>query len=394
MSATPIAVQPSSRRFFWAGIITVIVFAVPLFDARIFSSASFLPHSFCYVSDKPLITLHLVCDLLIWLSYVAIALTLGYLVRLARRSIPFHWMFLAFGLFIIACGFTHFMEVVTLWRPVYWLSGYVKLITAVASVSTAILLPPLVPRVIALNKAAAASELVRQELEVSNHELEAFSYSVSHDLRAPLRAVDGFSTMLLEDHGDKLPPEAIEDLQRVRAAAARMGTLIDDLLVLSRTTRSEINRQPVDLSGLAEEAISQLRASDPKRHVEVEIQPDLTVQADPGLLRVAMDNLIGNAWKFTGKNQHANIKFSSEKRDGQTVFVIRDNGVGFDPAHTDRLFAPFQRLHTIEEFPGTGVGLATAQRIIRRHGGKIWVEAEKDKGATFFFTLPDATLKI
>ncbi|HYX53168.1 MAG TPA: ATP-binding protein, partial [Candidatus Limnocylindrales bacterium] len=389
MSATSLPARPSSR-FFWAGIIAVAFFAVPLFDPRIFASSSFLPHSFCYVSDKPLIALHLVCDLLIWLSYVAIAITLAYLVRVARRSIPFHWMFLAFGVFIIACGFTHLMEVITLWRPVYWLSGYVKLVTAVASVSTAILLPPLVPRIVALNRAAAVSAQMRQELEVSNHELEAFSYSVSHDLRAPLRAIDGFSMAVLEDYANRLPPEAIEDLQRVRAGAERMSALIDDLLMVSRTTRSEINRQRVNLSEVAEDALTQLRSTDPKRRVEVDIQPNLTVQADPGLMRVLIENLIGNAWKFSGNNPQAHIIFASEQRDNETVFFIRDNGGGFDPAYTNRLFVPFQRLHTSDEFPGTGVGLATAQRIIRRHGGRIWAEAEKNKGATFFFTLPPA----
>jgi signal transduction histidine kinase len=387
MSASLIGFELPRRRFQIIAAVSVLVMASPLLAPSLFSSSSFLPHSFCYLGERPLIALHMASDVLIWLSYVAIAFTLTLMVRKAR-GVPFHWMFLAFGTFIIACGFTHFMEVVTLWRPIYWLSGYVKAVTAVASLMTAVLLPGLIPKVAAMTEAAAASEKNRVELEASNRELEAFSYSVSHDLRAPLRAIDGFSQAVLDDYRDKLDAQGAEDLQRVRAAAARMGALIDDMLTLSRTSRVEMSRISVDLSAVCEEVIAVLREEQPSRRVSVSIEPGLFVQADEGLMRVAMANLLGNAWKFSGRQAEAVIQFGTQVIDGERAFFVRDNGAGFDMKYVDKLFAPFQRLHTAESFPGTGVGLATVQRIIRRHGGKIWAEAEPGAGSTFYFVIP------
>lgn len=387
MSASPLGFELPRRRFQMIGAIAVLLMATPLLAPRLFSSSSFLPHSFCYLGDRPLIGLHLVSDLLIWISYVAIALTLTLMVRKVR-GVPFHWMFLAFGTFIIACGFTHFMEIVTLWRPLYWLSGYVKVITAVASVITAVLLPGLIPKVATMTEAAAVSERNRAELEASNLELEAFSYSVSHDLRAPLRAIDGFSQAVLEEHGGKLDAQGLQDLQRVRAAASRMGALIEDMLILSRTTRAEMKRQSVDLSAVCEEIVAGLREEHRDRKVEVAIASGVIAQGDLGLVRAALANLLSNAWKFTGRRDHASIQFGAQPIRGDLVFFIRDNGEGFDMKYADRLFAPFQRLHSPDEFPGTGVGLATVQRIVRRHGGKIWAESEPGVGSTFYFTLP------
>jgi PAS domain S-box-containing protein len=225
------------------------------------------------------------------------------------------------------------------------------------------------------------------ELGTLNRELEAFSYSVSHDLRAPLRSIDGFSQALLEDYGHKLDDEGQDHLRRVRAATQRMGELIDDLLTLSRVTRREMRREPVDLSGLAQAIMEQLMKTDPGRDVRVTIAPGLRVEGDPHLLRVALENLLGNAWKFTAKEARAVIDFGATMRDGQPVYVVRDNGVGFDMAYSGKLFGAFQRLHRSSEFPGTGIGLATVQRIIARHGGRVWAEAEVHKGATFHFTL-------
>ncbi len=225
------------------------------------------------------------------------------------------------------------------------------------------------------------------ELEAANKELEAFSYSVSHDLRAPLRAIDGFSQALAEDYSDKLDEHGKDYLRRVRAATQRMGDLIDDLLMLSRLTRSEMSRDRVDLSALAEEVISGLRQTTPERRVDVSIQPGMVVEADPHLLRIALDNLLGNAWKFTGKRDDARIEVGAARHDDETAYYVRDNGAGFDMAHADNLFAPFQRLHRTEEFSGTGIGLAMVQRIIRRHGGRIWAESAVGEGATFYFTL-------
>ena len=230
------------------------------------------------------------------------------------------------------------------------------------------------------------ASLARQngELKAINQELEAFSYSVSHDLRAPLRAIDGFSQILLKENADQLDDKGRDRLGRVRRAAQHMGELIDDLLKLSRVTRAELQVQPVDMSALAAEVMDALRRQAPERAVAVDIAPDLATEGDAKLLRIALDNLLGNAWKFTGKRGDARIEFGRE--DG-AVFFVRDNGAGFDMAYADKLFGAFQRLHDAGEFPGTGIGLATAQRVIHKHGGRIWAESAPDAGATFRFTL-------
>jgi len=226
------------------------------------------------------------------------------------------------------------------------------------------------------------------QLEAANNEMEAFAYSVSHDLRAPLRAIDGFSQALLEDYHAKLDVEGQDCLRRVRAATQRMGRLIDDILHLSQMTRSAMTREKVDLSALAAHVIADLHAAEPNRHdVCIDIDPGLVSEGDPRLLEVVLTNLLGNAWKFTSKTENARIEFGATDRDGQRAFFVRDNGAGFDMANADRLFGAFQRLHTEAEFPGTGIGLATVQRIIRRHGGQVWAEGSIGKGATFAFTL-------
>lgn len=224
-------------------------------------------------------------------------------------------------------------------------------------------------------------------LEAANKELEAFAYAVSHDLRTPLRGIDGFSLALLEDYADKLGAEGKDYLQRVRAGAIKMGQLIDALLNLSRLTRGELKRAPVDLSALAKAAIDELRKLDPGRRVEFIVSEEVTAQGDPAMLRAVMDNLFANAWKFTGKADAARIEFGVRRVDGKTAYFVRDNGTGFDMSYSNKLFTAFQRLHGTDEFPGLGIGLATVQRIIRRHGGSVWAEGEVKKGATFYFTL-------
>lgn len=224
------------------------------------------------------------------------------------------------------------------------------------------------------------------ELAASNRELEAFAYSVSHDLRAPLRAIDGFGQALLEDHGDALDDDGRECLHRVRAASQRMGRLIEDLLQLSRITRQDMRRERVSLTDLARRQADELRSIHPRRAIRFEIPDGLEAEGDPALLEVLLANLLGNAVKFTAPRDEAVISLSRERRDGVDVFSVRDNGVGFDPAYAHKLFGAFQRLHDVE-FPGTGIGLATVQRVVRRHGGEVWAESAVDDGATFFFTL-------
>lgn len=225
------------------------------------------------------------------------------------------------------------------------------------------------------------------ELERANNELEAFSYSVSHDLRTPLRAIDGFSQALLEDYGQNLDATGHDYLARVRAGAQRMGTLIDDLLKLAHVSRATLNRESIDLSAIADEIVADLRVSDPQRKVDITIIPELMALGDPHLLRIVLENLFSNAWKYSGKRTRANIEFGLSQHNGGTAYFVRDNGAGFDMAYANKLFGAFQRLHDAKEFPGTGVGLATVQRIIHRHGGHIWAEAVIDKGSTFYFTL-------
>jgi signal transduction histidine kinase len=226
-----------------------------------------------------------------------------------------------------------------------------------------------------------------QELLVLNKELESFSYSVSHDLRAPLRSIDGFSSALFDDYSGSLDAQGKDCLQRVRKAAQNMNELIDDMLLLSRVTRKEIVLQPVNLSVMAQEIFSELQISSPERKVEIFVSPDMIVNADKGLLRIVLDNLINNAWKFSSRNPQAKIEFSFKEEQGKKIFFVRDNGAGFDMAYKDKLFNAFQRLHSGLEFPGTGIGLATAQRILHRHKGSIWAEAQVDKGAVFYFML-------
>jgi two-component system NtrC family sensor kinase len=245
-------------------------------------------------------------------------------------------------------------------------------------------------------EARAARELAEakaglvEELEYKNKELEAFSYSVSHDLRAPLRSIDGFSQALIEDCGDRLGEKALNYLHRIRAAAQRMAALIDDMLLLSRISRAEVNRERVDVSSLAKVVADELKHQNPERIVEVQIEPGIAVYADPGLLRVLLDNLLGNAWKFTARAVDASIELSTQTQDGDTVFFVKDNGAGFDMAHAAALFQPFQRLHDAAEFPGTGIGLATVRRVVDHHGGRIWAEGKPGVGATVFFTIPHA----
>ncbi len=242
-------------------------------------------------------------------------------------------------------------------------------------------------------EARAARELAEAraalvgELERKNRELEAFSYSVSHDLRAPLRAIDGFGRMLAEDCGERLDDEGRGHLRKIEAAVRRMSELIDDLLALSRIERADLRRVRVDLSQLARHVGAELATKEPERRVALELDEALVTEADPRLMRVALENLFGNAWKFTARTPAARIEFRAQGQPGNVVYRVQDNGAGFDMRYAGRLFGVFQRLHSEAEFPGTGIGLATVQRIIERHGGRVWAESEPGGGATFYFTL-------
>ena len=225
-------------------------------------------------------------------------------------------------------------------------------------------------------------------LESANKELEAFSHSVSHDLRGPLVTIDGFTARLQKDSDQALTPQGREHLRRVRDSVQRMGQLIDDMLYLSKVTRAELHREPADLAVMAAEIVDELRAQHAQRDVEFVVPASVPASCDVRLMRIALANLLGNAWKFTGKREGARVEFSvTRTRGSEPVYRVQDNGAGFDMAHAAKLFAPFERLHTVGDFPGTGIGLATVQRIVERHGGRLWAEAAVDQGAAFYFTL-------
>jgi light-regulated signal transduction histidine kinase (bacteriophytochrome) len=226
------------------------------------------------------------------------------------------------------------------------------------------------------------------QLELLNEELRSFAYSVSHDLRQPLRAIDGFTGILEEDYSGQLDSQANDYLGRIRASVTRMNAMIDGLLNLSRATRKEMARQDVELDAVARTILGELRAREPERQVQVQIDTNMTVVADAQLMESVMQNLLSNAWKYSANQPDARISFRREDAEGERVFVVEDNGAGFDMHYADKLFKVFQRLHSAEEYEGAGIGLATAQRIIRRHGGRLWAKGQPNLGATFMFTIP------
>jgi signal transduction histidine kinase len=238
----------------------------------------------------------------------------------------------------------------------------------------------------ALELAETRAELVR-DLEHKNRELESFSYAVSHDLRAPLRRIDSFSRAALESQSERLDQAGRRYLDRVREASQHMSQLIDDVLYLSRVTRADLRDQEVDLSSLATLILSRLQESEPKRKVETKVRPGVVITGDGQLLRIALENLLENAWKFSARQPESRIEFGVTQASGEPTYFVRDNGAGFDMTYVDRLFGPFQRLHPQGEFPGSGIGLATVQRIVHRHGGRVWAEGLVGQGATFQFTL-------
>jgi PAS domain S-box-containing protein len=236
-------------------------------------------------------------------------------------------------------------------------------------------------------ESAAALRAAIDAAERSNLELESFSYSVAHDLRAPLRSIDGFGLALIEDCSEELSDQGKQYLERIRVATQRMGQLIDGLLALARVSRAEIHFETVDLSALARASVEELRYGASEREVAVLIQANLVTRGDPRLLRIVLDNLLGNAFKFTSTRSAAHVELGTIQEDGELVYFVRDDGVGFDRQYADKLFGAFQRLHDAAQFPGTGIGLATVHRVVARHGGRIWAHGEPDRGATFYFTL-------
>jgi signal transduction histidine kinase len=372
----------------------------------LFDPVGLTAHGFCLSWSPALMVLHAGSDAVIALSYFSIPFALGWLAS-QREDFRYGWVIYAFGAFILACGATHAFSIVTLWVPAYGIEGVIKFVTAILSVTTAIMLWPLVPRLVALpstaelarlnnelrkeveerRRAEEALRLANQSIESKNRELEAFSYSVAHDLRAPLRGIDGFSQVLLEDYGEQIDAEGRSHLGHVRRSAQHMAQLIDDLLSLARVSRAELRLAPCDLVAIACDAVAELRLARPDVAVTFVCPDKLPVLADPGLMSIVLANLLSNAWKFTRGRKEARIELGCLPQADETVYFIRDNGVGFNMAYQAKLFVAFQRLHAPGEFEGTGIGLATVSRIIQRHGGQIWAEAQVGQGATFYFTI-------
>jgi signal transduction histidine kinase len=385
--------------------VAAAVFLFPGFVHDLFRSDQFMPHATCYLRNPKVIALHVSSDLLIGLAYVSISSTLAYLVFKASKGIPFHWMFLAFGLFIVSCGFTHFMEVWTVWSPVYWLAGYVKLITAAASVVTAVALFPLVPKIFALINSVKVSEQRRSDLknaharletqkadlELANRELETFNYSVAHDLRAPLRAIQGFSTILQNEYASHLDEKGKGYAQRIAANAVKMDSLLSDLLEYGRISRGGIELSQVDLKTVMNQTVNDLEPQIKNRNARVAVEADdVVVQANSTILVQVLNNLVSNAIKFMPSGRSPAILMQAITIGDVVQIKVTDNGIGIPEPHHAKIFNLFERLHSETEYPGTGIGLAIVQRGVEKMGGRIFVQSQVGQGSTFTIELPKA----
>ena len=362
---------------------------MPDTDVSWFSGEQFLPHGHCYMWTPGILWMHVIADILIAMAYFAIPFVLVYIAR-RRRDLPFTGMLLCFGIFIVCCGLTHVMDVWNVWNTDYWLEGILKVAAAAAAVPTAIMLWRALPAILAVPSQRQLRD-ANESLARANRELEAFTASVSHDLRSPLTTIAG-QAGLLELSLPNATEEQRRRLTRIQGSVRQMGELIDALLVLSRISRHTLHREIIDVSALAESVVQDLRQKEPARSVEVEIQPGISVHGDRRLIGDLFVNLLANAWKFTSRTEKPRIEVGYSAHGSMATIFIRDNGAGFDMAHEQKLFKPFQRLHGASEFDGTGVGLATVARIIDRHGGRIWAEGKPGQGAVFYFTLPTMPL--
>jgi len=351
-----------------------------------FSSGSFMPHGHCYLWLPGVLWLHVISDSLITLAYFSIPFTLVYFVR-KRRDLEFHWMFICFAVFIVACGTTHLMEIWVIWHPTYWVSGSIKALTALASVPTAILLVKLIPKALLLPSPAALRK-VNVELEKSNAELVQFAYVASHDLQEPLRAVAGCAQLLQKVCGTKLDERANELIRHTVEGAMRMQTLIEDLLAVSRVNTTTEPLKQVDSNASLKLALTNLAITIRESGAVIKHDTLPKVNGDAGQLAQLFQNLIGNGIKFRKPEGNPEIEIKAQRNGGNWLFKVHDNGIGIAPEYKDRIFAIFQRLHTREVYSGTGIGLAICKRIVERHAGDIWVESEIGKGSTFCFTIP------
>jgi chemotaxis family two-component system sensor kinase Cph1 len=392
---------------------------LPLFEflQQLFSPAGFPPRWVCGTGWLPFTGWFMItADLLIFTAYTSIPMLLLFFIR-NKKDMPFPRIFWLFASFIFFCGISHLLDATMFWFPVYRLNALERFITGVVSWVTVLALIPIIPKALSLKTPAEleneinerrtaerqlkalnenlekiVSERTRElsekawALEAANRELETFTYSVSHDLKAPLRKIEQFSDILKSQYSDGMGAEAQDYLERLTGNAEHMNRLIDDLLDYSRTSVTEVKIEMLDLSAMAQELIRDIRENEPARQVSVRIHDNMHAKGDPQLMRAVLQNLLENAWKYTVNHPQADIVIG---RTADGAFYVKDNGIGYDPAYADRLFRPFQRLVSRADYPGTGLGLANVQRIITRHGGQVWTEGHLDQGATFYFTLPD-----
>jgi signal transduction histidine kinase len=369
-----------------------------------------LPHGYCFSWQRDLLLLHVLSDTLIALAYFTIPVTLWVFVR-RRADLGFRSAFVMFGVFIMACGVTHVMDVWTLWNPDFWLDGWIRAFTAVVSLATAVLLWRLIPLALALpspDSLRRANEELRAEIDrrqqyeaqlqamnermrLQIDELEAMSYAIAHDVRGPLRHIDGFARVL----GDRLgvadtEPASLSYLQRIRASVRHLSDIVEGLLAFSRASRAEMHLERCDTRALIDDVLEELAPELDGREIDISIGELPRIRADRTLMFQVFYNLIANAVKYTRGCNPARIRIECERgSDGQYTFHVRDNGAGFDMKYAAKLFGVFQRLHHASEFEGTGIGLANVKRIVDRHGGRVWAEASPGQGASFHFTLPN-----
>jgi signal transduction histidine kinase len=345
----------------------------------------FTPHGHSYLWTPGVLWMHALSDVLIAMAYLTIPFVLIYITR-RRRDLPFDWLLVCFGVFIVSCGLTHAISAWNIWHTDYWLEGVLKMITAAASLPTAVLLWRSLPDILSLPSQRQLRE-ANESLARANHELEAFTASASHDLRSPLTTIAG-QAGLLELSLQGGTEEQRRRLQRIQGSVKQMSELIEALLMLSRISRHTLHREIIDVTQIVEAIVQEMRHKEPARDVEVSVQPGICVHGDRRLIADAFQNLIDNAWKFTSRTAAARIDVGVAQQGPMATLYVRDNGAGFDMAYGPKLFKPFQRLHGAAEFEGTGLGLATVARIIDRHGGRIWAEGKPNNGAVFYLTLP------
>lgn len=358
---------------------------MPDTDVSWLSGQQFLPHGHSYMWTPGILWMHVIADLLVAMAFFAVPFVLLHVAR-RRRDLPSNRLLVAVGVFTVLCGLTRLAAVWNVWHTAYWLEGALKAITALAALPAAILLWRSLPSILSVPSRRQLRD-ANESLARANRELEAFTASVSHDLRSPLTTIAG-QAGLLELSMQNATEDQRRRLTRIQGSVKQMSELIDALLVLSRISRHTLHREIIDVTALVESIVQDLRQKDPARNVDVDIQPGMSVHGDRRLINDLFINLLANAWKFTSRTERARIEIGQSQHGSMATLFVKDNGAGFDMAHEQKLFKPFQRLHGAADFEGTGVGLATVARIIDRHGGRIWAEGKPGDGAIFYFTMP------